>query len=476
MGNHINVHETIEKARKQIANEPNLSPALKATFESLIDLCLLLAQKWFPKNSKNSNTAPSADPNREKTSKAQGKRKPGGQPGHPGKTLQPVENPDKIVPLRIDRQSLPPGEWKEAGWEKRRVIEVEIRRVVTEYQAEILENERGERVSAEFPEGVVQSAQYGTSVKAHAVYMSVHQMVPCDRVSEHFANQINIPLSAGSVCNFKVEAYNKLDWFEGWVSGELQAEAALNHDETGINIGGKRVWPHNVSSEGYTLYFPHGKRGKEAMDAMGTLGAAKGILVHDYWKAYYGFTANDHALCNAHLIRELTGVEEEGQKWAQPVIDYLYGLSEEVENAGGELGDRGREEAQREYRRLLREGDKECPHGEEKPPGKRGRAAKPKSRNLLERLMGREDEVLRFMTKKEVPFTNNQAERDLRMMKVHQKISGCFRSWEGAKIYCRIRGYISTCLKQGLTASEAVNLIFQDKLPDFVSFSNIPAE
>ncbi|MDR1575591.1 MAG: transposase, partial [Treponema sp.] len=101
---------------------------------------------------------------------------------------------------------------------------------------------------------------------------------------------------------------------------ELQGEAVLNCDETGINIGGKRVWLHNVSSESYTLYFPHEKRGKEAMDAMGTLGDAKGILVHDYWKAYYGFTENEHGLCNAHLIRELTLVVEEGQKWAQPVI------------------------------------------------------------------------------------------------------------------------------------------------------------
>jgi transposase len=177
-----------------------------------------------------------------------------------------------------------------------------------------------------------------------------------------------------------------------------------------------------------------------------------------------------------HLIRELTGTAEEGQKWAQPVIEYLYEMKDEVEKAGGKQGKRRQEEARQEYRRLLRKGDKECPEGEEKPPGKRGRAAKPKSRNLLERLMGREDEVLRFMTKKEVPFTNNQAERDLRMMKVQQKISGCFRRWEGAKIYCRIRSYISTCLKQGMTASEAVNLIFQDKLPDFVSFLNVPAE
>jgi transposase len=384
MGNSINIQETIEKARKQIENEPSLSPALKTTFDLLINLCTILAQKWFTKDSKNSNIPPSADPNREKTSKAKGKRKPGGQPGHPGATLKPVEKPDKIVPVRIDRRSLPAGEWKEAGWEKRQVIDVNIQRVVTEYRAEIVENERGERLTAPFPEGVTQSAQYGDGVKAHAVYMSVHQMVPCERVSEHFANQINIPISAGSVCNFKEEAYNKLDWFEDWVSKKLQGEAVLTCDETGINIGGKRVWLHNVSSEKHTLYFPHEKRGKEAMDAMGTLGVAKGVLVHDYWKAYYGFTGNEHALCNAHLIRELTLAVEEGQKWAQAVIEYLYGLNEAVEKAGGKLGRRRQEEAREEYRRLLRKGDKECPLGEDKPPGKRGRAAKPKCRNLLE--------------------------------------------------------------------------------------------
>jgi transposase len=167
---------------------------------------------------------------------------------------------------------------------------------------------------------------------------------------------------------------------------------------------------------------------------------------------------------------------EEGQKWGQSVIDYLLGLNEEVEKWGGKLSKERQEGVLKEYRKLLKRGDKECPKPEPKPPGKRGRAAKPRSRNLLERLMEREDEVLRFITNEAVPFTNNQAERDLRMMKVQQKISGCFRSMEGAKVFCLIRGYISTCLKQGMTASEAVNLVFQNKLPGFVVSSNISAE
>jgi transposase len=218
MGNSVNIQETIEKAREQIENEPNLSPALKATFDLLINLCLLLSRKRLTKNSKSSSIPPSADPNREKPSKTKGKRKPGGQPGHPGTTLRPVDKPDTTVPLRIDRAALPPGEWKEAGWEKRRVIEWEIRWGVIEYQAEIVENERGERVTAPFPAGLVQGVQYGESVKAHAVYRSVHQTASCKRVSKHFANQITIPLSAGSMCTFKEEAYSTPAWFEGWVS------------------------------------------------------------------------------------------------------------------------------------------------------------------------------------------------------------------------------------------------------------------
>jgi transposase len=230
---------------------------------------------------------------------------------------------------------------------------------------------------------------------------------------------------------------------------------------------------HSVSSEKYSRYYPHARRGKEAMDEMGILEEAEGILIHDYWKAYYGYRGKEHGLCNAHLIRELTMTGEEGQKWAEPMIEYLLGLNEEVEKGGGKLGIRRQEEEREEYRKILKRAEKENPEPPPKPPGKRGRLPKTKSRNLMERMRDREDEVLRFMTKKEVPFTNNLAERDLRMTKVQQKISGCFRSWAGAKIFCRIRGYLSTCSKNNISAAAALNLLFDDKLPEFVSYSEI---
>jgi transposase len=408
------------------------------------------------------------DPNREKSSRAKKKRKPGGQPGHEGNTLQPVDHPDEIKEIKIDRKTLPGGKWKKAGYERRQVFDLVIRRQVTEYRAERLENEQGEYITAAFPEGLVQAAQYGNSVKAHGVYMSCEQLVPCERVSEHFASQMNLPVSAGSVCNFKKEGYERLEKFEEWVKGRLVLAPVLHCDETGININSSREWVHVLSNDECSYYYPHTKRGKEAMDAMGVLPEACGVLMHDHWKAYYSYEGKTHGLCNAHHVRELTAAKEAGQGWAQRMIDFLLGLNGEVEEAGGELDERGQKKAGKRYRHIIEEGEKECPEPPPNPAGKRGRVAKTKERNLLERLRDYEDDVLRFMTAKEIPFTNNQAERDLRMIKVHQKISGCFRSWEGAYYFCRIKGYLSTCGKHDISSADALKMLFEGQMPGFM--------
>jgi transposase len=424
--------------------------------------------RFVNKNSKNSNLPPAMDPSREKTSKAKNKRKPGGQPGHEGNTLQPVDNPDEIKELKIDRKALPPGKWKNAGYKRRQVFNLVIKRHVTEYRAERLENENGGHIRAEFPEGLVQAAQYGNGVKAHAVYMSVEQLVPCERVSEHFDSQLNLPVSAGSICNFKQEAYKGLEIFEKWVKTRLSMSGVLHCDETGININSSREWVHSVSNGLYTYYYPHTRRGKEAMDEMGVLPGAEAALVHDHWKAYYRYEGKKHGLCNAHHIRELTGAEEEGRQWARPMIDFLLDLNQAVEGSGGELTEREQEERRKSYRKIIKAAEKECPPPPPNPAGKRGRVPRPKARNLIERLREYEDDVLRFMTDKEIPFTNNQAERDLRMIKAHQKISGCFRSWEGAYYFCRIKSYLSTCEKHDISSADALKMLFEGQMPSFM--------
>lgn len=467
--NNINVDEVIERVKTQVAAEKDLSPALKASLDLLLLLVTLLANR-FGLNSKNSSTPPSADPNRVKKSRSQGNRKPGGQPGHPGTTLKLVADPDEINVIKVDRNTLPQGHYREVGYEARQVIDLDIAKVVTEWRAQILEDRHGKRYIAPFPEGVTRPVQYGIGVKVNSVYMSQYQLIPYNRIEDHFVDQMQIPVSNGSICNFNQEAYERLEHFDQWVREKLASSPLINADETGINIGGVRSWLHNASNSEFSCFYPHPKRGGEALDEMGILPEFQGILCHDHWKPYYKYGAS-HALCNAHHLRELERAwEQDKQQWAQQMSVLLKEINKATHEAGGRLETMVSEHYRKRYRDLLQEADKECPAPDEtKRKGSRGRIPRSKTRNLLERLRDFEDDVLRFMDDENVPFSNNQAENDLRMTKVQQKISGCFRSFDGAKIFCRIRGYLSTCRKQGVTASEALRLLFEGKWPQFMA-------
>jgi transposase len=210
------------------------------------------------------------------------------------------------------------------------------------------------------------------------------------------------------------------------------------------------------------------------MDEMGILCAYQGIICHDHWKAYFRY-GGSHVLCNAHHLRELErAVEQDKQKWAEQMIALLKEINQATHDAGGCLETTQSEPYRTRYRQVLLEAQQECPPPDETK--KKGKTARSKARNLLERLRDFENETLRFMVDHNVPFSNNQAENDLRMTKVQQKISGCFRSMEGANIFCRIRSYLSTCRKQGVTASDALRLLFQGKYPAFMNVKEHCAE
>ena len=299
----LEVEQTLEKVKKQIEEEKNLSPALRASLELLLTLVTLLLNR-LGLNSRNSSKPPSSDPNRKKK-RNNGNNNPGAQKGHTGNHLELVDDPDHVESLKVDRATLPTdGTFQCIGYERRQVFDIQISRVVTEYQAEILEDERGRRVVAPFPDPVKVKTQYASGVKIHSVYMSNFQLLPYKRIEEHFADQFDIPLSAGSIYNFNKEVYERLAPFEDWVKRELSKALLLHADETGINIGGKRKWLHVVCSATLTLLMPHEKRGGEAMAAMGVLPEYTGTLVHDHWKPYYQLPCY-HALCNAHHLREL---------------------------------------------------------------------------------------------------------------------------------------------------------------------------
>jgi len=470
----IDVDVAVQSVKSLLKEEHGLSPALKSALEVLLLLVALLLNR-VTLNSKNSSKPPSADPNRKKTRrKGKSDRKPGGQKGRNGTTLQQVDDPDEVKILKIDQRTLPKGrQYRDVGMETRQVVAIDITRFVTEYQAQVLEDEQGNRFVAPFPEQVTRPIQYGASVKAHAVYLSQFQLLPYDRIRDYFQDQMQLPVSAGSVFNFNKEAYARLEGFESWVKAQLAKADLMHVDETGINIDGKRHWLHAASNASFTVFHAHPKRGTKAMDEMGILPFYKGVLCHDHWKPYYRYRSCIHALCNAHHLRELERAwEQDHQRWAKDMKTLLIEISKAVDGANGQLPQDEADRWRQQYRNLLKKADTECPPPDEGlRKGKRGRLKRSKARNLLERLRDFESDVLRFMKVRIVPFTNNQGENDLRMTKVQQKISGCFRSMAGAQIFCRVRGYLSTCRKQGLSATEALNLLFEGKNPGFMDES-----
>lgn len=466
--NKLNIKDTISNARQLLEEDSSISPALKAMVEMLLMIITLLAAR-FGLNSTNSSTPPSRDFNRKKK-KNKGNKKPGGQQGHVGKTLEPIANPDTIISIQLDKRRLPKGRYREIGFESRQVIDIEISRIVTEYRAQILEDDTGKQYVAEFPENINKPIQYGQSIKAHAVYLSQFQLIPYERVADYFINKASIPISVGSLFNFNQEAYDRLESFDALAKQQLINNSILHADETSINVNGKRIWLHNASNELWTYFYPHERRGTEAMNAMDILPNFHGVLIHDHWKPYFTYRV-DHALCNAHHIRELQWVIEndEHATWAKGMQDLLIEINEVVNKTENHCLDNQAAEAYRlHYRQIIQKGELEMPlrQYEAGQIKKRGREKKTKGRNLLERLRDFENDVLRFMIVSDVPFTNNRGENDIRMTKVQQKISGCFKSIDGAKIFCRVRSYLLTAQKHEITPSDALKDLFNGKLPE----------
>jgi transposase len=404
-------------------------------------------------NSSNSGVPPSQDQNRDRGSKKEKTGKsPGGQKGHKGNCLTKVSNPDKIIDIPVDLSTLPNGEYKETGFEERQIINYKIIREVVEYRAQIVSDEYGRLYTANFPEFITKAVQYGNSLKSHAVYLSQFQLIPYLRLKEHFTYNFDISLGTGSIYNFNKEAFNRLEDFEKWVRGQAENALVLHVDETGINVNTEKYWVHTYAGVSFTYMVPHKNRGLEAVNSIGILKKFKEYLIHDGWSTYYRYDCS-HIRCNAHHLRELTAVvENDGYKWASLMNSLLCEINDEANKAGGFLLEVRVKDYKSQYNLIIAQGEVECPVPKKTNPPKKGRVAKGKARNLLERFKNRAEEILIFMEIKDVPFTNNCAELAHRMLKVHQKISGCFKGITGAKIACRIRSYIDTCRKNNVPA------------------------
>ncbi|MDO9517810.1 MAG: IS66 family transposase [Methanosarcinaceae archaeon] len=430
------------------------------------------------KNSRNSSKPPSTDaystkkPTIKSTREKSGK-KVGGQKGHLGTTLRMVDNPDETIIHKVHQCSncgtiLEKEESK--GYETRQTFDIPLIKLrSTEHRAEIKSCPKCSHISkAEFPDGVTQPTQYGPRLGSLAVYLHDYQLLPYDRSCELLSDFYGCEISPATLIRAENKCFEGLEQFDNEIKSALKQSPVIHCDETGSKINGIRNWLHVACTSKMTYYFIHQKRGSEAMNDMGILPNYNGVIVHDFWKAYYRYHC-DHGICNAHLLRELTFItENEGQKWSGKMADLLLVIKacvDETRETSDYLNAKQIEDFEQSYGCITKKGL------EENPPHldfdtqlkKRGRKKQTKSKNLLDRFIDYKDDILRFMHNFEVPFENNQAERDVRMMKVQQKISGTFRSNQGARSFCRIRGYISTVKKNKISVIDAIVAVFNGK-------------
>ena len=465
--------ELLELCRREPEKIVNLLLALEAKVAEL--------EKRLNKNSQNSDKPPSSDGlRRPLRQRSKSKRKPGGQKGHPGKTLKFSDKPDKIVQHGADTcqgcgESLTDVEG--AILSRRQEIEIPDKPI------EIIEHQRlekqcpccGQRNQGEWPTHLTGNVQYGRRFKAFCLYLLNYQLLPYERASELLATLFGYQPGGGTLQSILETAYAALEPAERAINGAIRASPVAHADETSLRIDGRTKWLHVVSTLAYTYYYWSQYRGQKAHLADGLLPSYAGILMHDAYRSYF-VHAYLHALCNAHLLRELQAIYEadQSQRWSWQMMRLLrtaWSLVKRSQAAGDtELPSQQRDRLLALFDQLIEQADQQVPRNQ-RQPGQRGRIAQSTERNLLDRIIEHKAAYLRFVTDFQVPFDNNLAERDLRMSKLQQKISGCFRTENGANIFCRIRGYISTLRKQGYDLLSALLSLWTD-----TPFIPVPAE
>lgn len=433
-----------------------------------------MLKEQIAKNSRNSSKPPSSDGFNKpapRSLRKRSKRKPGGQFGHSGQTLKKVEKPDHTIVHPVEQcrncghsiADQPP-----SGCEKRQVFDLPPppKIEVTEHQAEIKECPRcGHINKAVFPEYVKAPVQYGPRIKALAVYLMDYQLLPYKRTRELFHDIFSQEISESTLVNISHDCFNLLENPTEQIRQQLIISPVVNFDETGSSLNGKGHWLHVAGTPSLTYYQIHEKRGSEAMAHIGILPHFKGRAIHDFWKPYLSYDCR-HGFCISHLLRELIFLhEQQHQLWAKKMIDCLLKIKETVDKSPPNttcFSDTQTLKFEELYSEIIDEGYAENPTPEKKLTSrkKRGRPKKSKAINLLDRFRDYKREILAFMYDFTVPFDNNLAERDLRMMKTQQKISGTFRSTNGADAFCRIRGYISTVRKNAENVIESIHNAF----------------
>ena len=425
------------------------------------------------KDSSNSSRPPSSDglgkPPTGRRGRRGGGRAPGKQPGAPGAHLAQVPDPDEVVVHRPQRCGGCGGDLTLApvtGMQARQVVDLpEVRLWTTEHRAERRQCGCGQITAGVFPEQARAAACYGPGVRGLASYLMLAHHLPVERAAQVLGDALGARVSVGMLAGLAAEGADGLGGFVERVREQLTGAEVAHFDETGARVAGRLHWVHSASTPLLSWFTVHAKRGMVAMDAAGVLPGFHGVAVHDGWSPYWRYQGATHALCAAHLLRELEAVADEpGQGWAAELAEWFTIACAKTTHARDSGADRLQATVLAgltdRYDCILATGRAANPLPP-RPPGRRRRRRRSLAACLLERLQVHRGEVLRFLEDLRVPPTNNLAERDIRMVKLQQKISGCWRTLDGARAFLTVRSYVATARKHGVNPLAALHRLFE---------------
>jgi transposase len=438
--------------QKRLAQQDELIARLQQWVQAL--------EERLAKDSHNSHLPPSSDrfSRQPRSLRKKSGKKSGGQEGHQGQTLMFSPCPDEVVVHAVQRCEHCQADLSQVPAsivERRQVVDVPPSHLlVREHHSEQKCCPQCQQITiAAFPIEARAPVQYGPRIAAIAVYLVQQQLLPLARACEVLTDLLAVSMSEGTLCDLIARCASNLVEVEQQIKEALISSAVLHQDEPGLYVKGVRSWLHVACTAQLTHDAVHPKRGKEALDTIGIMPRFQGTSVHDGWRSYFLYACS-HALCLVHLVRELTFLaEEQGLSWAADLKALLLDMKEATDQAREQglatLHSLEVEDWRAQFLALLADADATAATAQA-PPGKKGRTKQSAARNLLSRLIEDQEAVLAFLHRLVVPFDNNQAERDVRMVKVQQKVSGSFRSEAGVRAFCRIRGYLSTLRKQGI--------------------------
>jgi transposase len=465
--------DTVDRQTSTIENQTSVIDKLRSELSEK-NIIIKKLQEQLGMNSQNSSKPPSTDgftkPQPKSLRKSSGK-KPGAQKGHKGTGLKLMKNPDKTIehyPVACENCSnkLQCTSFKVASTRYEYDLVLETKLTCHKQMACLCPNQNNEKLTGIFPKSITGSMQYGDNLRAFVVTLNASGMIAIKRLHDILKATFNIPISTGSINNIIASMNEKLDPVLTLIKSKVIDSKIVHFDETGIPVNGKGHWIHCSSTSDLTYLTVHKNRGEEGVIANGVLSYYKGIAIHDCWSTYFKFSNISHGLCVAHLLRELTGIFENDSKqfWAEKMIKHLLLMKTYKDNFMNngffEMKPLYLAHFHKKYDEIIEEGIEMNPL----PiviKGKPGKPAKGKIRALIHRFSIHKASICLFVTNFNVPFTNNQAERDIRMTKVKKKIIGTFRTLKGAETFVKIMAYMSTLSKNGVGAFEAIKAVMK---------------